>query len=69
MPNSWTEGDVVFWAAVRHQGHSRLAEDGKEGKAFSCYNALVTATSHVNIVNKDIMSLHCAHVDFFSSLS
>lgn len=32
MPNSGTEGDMVFWAPVQHQGHGSLAKDGKEGK-------------------------------------
>lgn len=65
---------MVFRAPVQHQGHSCLAEDGKEGKCFSCYTDIVTAMSHVNIVNKDVASMkrehmaYCANVDFFGSL-
>lgn len=39
---------MVLWAPVQHQGHSRMAKDGKEGKLFSCFNGFVTAMSHVN---------------------
>lgn len=32
VPNSGSEGDVVFWSALWHQRHSGLAEDGQEGQ-------------------------------------
>ena len=43
---------MVFWIAVQRQGHSCLAEDGKEGECFSCYTGLVLEKSQVNILGK-----------------
>lgn len=50
MPNFGTEGNMVLWAAVQHQGHSFLAEDGKKGELSSHYTGLVIIYIYIYIM-------------------